>query len=176
MALRRITPGVSDKLVITKKKKNYSDLDLSFTPKSGSLDQATGLVRGDVFKKTDTAAVIQSVSNILQTNFFEKPFNPFFGANLRAMLFENMENYPTELIRTRVIEAIKKDEPRATVTKVEFFEDSTIIAQTQKRINAADAFFYTNNRQRNAVTVIVYFYIQNSEEILTASVNMNRLR
>lgn len=175
MALRKITPGVSDKVVFTKKQKLFSDLDLSFAAKSGTPD-AKGQRRGDVFKKTDAAAVIQSVSNILQTNFFEKPFNPFFGANLRAMLFENMENYPTSLIRDRVITAIRDNEPRATVERVEFYEDSTILGQTRQMINAADAFFYTNNKQRNAVTVVVHFRIENSEETVSASVNMNRLR
>lgn len=175
MALRRITPGVSDKLVITKKQKLYSDLDLTFAAKTGSLD-ANGVRKGDVFKKTDTAAVIQSVSNILQTNYFEKPFNPFFGANLRAMLFENMENFSTALITDQIIKAVRDNEPRAEVEEVEFFEDSTVIGQQQKRINAADAFFYTNNKQRNAVTVIVKFRIENSEELVTATVNMNRLR
>lgn len=175
MALRKITPGVSDKVVFTKKQKLFSDLDLTFTAKPGTPD-ATGKIRGDVFKKTDAAAVIQSVSNILQTNFFEKPFNPFFGANLRAMLFENMENYPTSLIRDRVITAIRDNEPRATVERVEFYEDSTILGQTRQRINAADAFFYTNNKQRNAVTVVVHFRIENAEETVSASVNMNRLR
>lgn len=175
MALRRITPGVSDKLVITKKQKLYSDLDLTFAAKTGSLD-ANGVRKGDVFKKTDTAAVIQSVSNILQTNYFEKPFNPFFGANLRAMLFENMENFSTALITDQIIKAVRDNEPRAEVEEVEFFEDSTVIGAQQKRINAADAFFYTNNKQRNAVTVIVKFRIENSEELVTATVNMNRLR
>lgn len=175
MALRRITPGVSDKLVITKKQKLYSDLDLTFAAKTGSLD-ANGVRKGDVFKKTDTAAVIQSVSNILQTNYFEKPFNPFFGANLRAMLFENMENFSTALITDQIIKAVRDNEPRAEVEEVEFFEDSTVIGAKQRRINAADAFFYTNNKQRNAVTVIVKFRIENSEELVTATVNMNRLR
>jgi hypothetical protein len=51
-----------------------------------------------------------------------------------------------------------------------------VIGAKQRRINAADAFFYTNNKQRNAVTVIVKFRIENSEELVTATVNMNRLR
>ena len=43
----------------------FIDIDLNFTAKSTS---------GDIFKKTDQAAVKQSIKNLLMTNKLEKPF------------------------------------------------------------------------------------------------------
>jgi len=55
--------------IITTRKRNFSDLDLTFTVKT----------TGDVYKKIDAGAVKQSVKTILQTNYNERPFNPTFG-------------------------------------------------------------------------------------------------
>ena len=70
--------NLSSSNIISSRTKDYSDVDLSFVPKPN----------GDIFKKTDAAAVKQSVKNIILTNHFEKPFLPFFGGNVRSLLFE----------------------------------------------------------------------------------------
>ena len=49
MALRRITPGLTDKTLVTKKQKFYKDVDLAFLPKIGAVD-SDGVRRGDVYK------------------------------------------------------------------------------------------------------------------------------
>ena len=126
MPLKRTTPDLSNsKTLVTGKSREYSDIDLSFTPKPGSLvywiryvapdyrvelyadqdkvfsseqeaeEYAEKVVLldpgdykvftkrvGDIYKKQDVAAVIQSVGNILLTNHNEKPFDPFFGGNI----------------------------------------------------------------------------------------------
>ena len=56
----------------------YKDIDLTFTNKPS----------GEIFKKESAAAVKQAVKNLLLTNYFEKPFQPKFGGNLRDMLFD----------------------------------------------------------------------------------------
>lgn len=89
MALKRVTPGLTDTTLVTGKKIRNSDIDLTFNTKAGALNEE-GVMQGDIYKKHDAAAVIQAVENILLTNHFEKPFNPFFGGNLRAMLFETV--------------------------------------------------------------------------------------
>ena len=45
---------------------NYSDIDLSFNKKKN----------GDIFKKTESAAVKQAVKNLILTSPGDKPFNP----------------------------------------------------------------------------------------------------
>ena len=113
MALKRVTPGKTDTTLVTGKQKEYKDLDLTFSAKPGSLNE-DGVQQGDLYKKTDAAAVIQSVENILLTNRLEKPFNPTYGANLRAMLFDMVETYSERIIRNQIINALQRDEPRVT--------------------------------------------------------------
>ena len=74
--------------IVTTRNRKYSDLDLTFAART----------TGDIFKKTDAAAVKQSVKTILQTNFGEKPFQPNFGADLRSRLFENFTDEELSLI------------------------------------------------------------------------------
>ena len=64
--------------IVTSRARAYTDIDLLFKAKGN----------GDLYKKNDAAAVKQAVKNLIQTNFHEKPFTPYFGANLRNMLFE----------------------------------------------------------------------------------------
>jgi phage baseplate assembly protein W len=173
MALRRVTPGLKDNTLVTGKKIEYSDIDLTFTAKSGSPTSyvnGTGTdFKGDVFKKTDAAAVIQSVQNILLTNRLEKPFKPKYGANLRAMLFETVETYSETIISQMVTNALARDEPRVTVTDVKFFDGDDLVRKGAGSI-------FSRNSLRNTVAVIVEFTIENEQGEFTARVNMNRLR
>ena len=61
--------------------RQYNDLDLFFSKKSGS---------NDVTQITDVEAVKRSIRNLVLTNFYEKPFHPEIGSGIRDMLFENM--------------------------------------------------------------------------------------
>lgn len=64
--------------IVSKKTTAYKDIDLTMTPKSN----------GDIFKKVDAAAVKQAVKNLILTNWYEKPFKPYFGSNIAGLLFE----------------------------------------------------------------------------------------
>ena len=87
MAVKRIEPGVTDKTLVTTIHKNSVDLDLKFFARRGTMFE-DGIRRGDVYKREDLKAIDQSIATILTTNWYEKPFQPKFGANLRQMLFE----------------------------------------------------------------------------------------
>ena len=63
--------NLSTRSIITSRTKSYADIDLTFTRKPGTVT--------DIYKKTDAAAVKQSVKNILMTNRVEKPFLPYYG-------------------------------------------------------------------------------------------------
>ena len=91
-----------------------SDIDLLFTPKRSTVSGETG----DIFKKIDAAAVKQSVKNIIMTNHFEKPFNPLFGGNVTAQLFELADNDIREDLKDDIEEALLAYEPRARVKDV----------------------------------------------------------
>jgi phage baseplate assembly protein W len=95
--------------IITTRKRNFSDLDLTFTAKT----------TGDVYKKIDAGAVKQSVKTILQTNYNERPFNPTFGANLRSKLFENFTAEENAIvIENEIRNVLAFYEPRAAVLVV----------------------------------------------------------
>ena len=62
--------------------KIYSDLDFMFKPLP---------VTKDIALRYDDQAVIRSVINLLLTNFYERPFQPNLGCNIRRLLFENVD-------------------------------------------------------------------------------------
>jgi phage baseplate assembly protein W len=84
----------------------YKDLDFTFKQNPNT---------NDVGIKKNNAAVIQSCLNILRTNHGERPFQYEFGANLRAYLFENMNNITAANIGTSVNTALANYEPRIKV-------------------------------------------------------------
>ena len=173
MALKRITPGLSDRTLVTKKQRFYKDVDLAFLPKIGTID-SDGVRRGDVYKKIDVAAVIQSVTTILLTNKYEKPFLPEFGADLRSFLFERIEFYSESVVNNVVRYAIKAYEPRIRVTDVIF----TDIAANKQVPKGASSLTYWNagDESRYAIMITVVGQILNTNEFVSIDVNMNRLR
>ena len=70
---------------------------------------------GDVGKKTGVSAVKSAIVSILKTNHNERMFQPEFGSNIRALLFEQMNPITEERIKTEVANAVKNHEPRAEV-------------------------------------------------------------
>ena len=88
------------------RQETYKDLDFTFKQNPNT---------NDVGIKKDNASVIQSVLNILRTNYGERPFNYNFGANLRAYLFENMTNITAAQMSTSVNTALQNWEPRIEV-------------------------------------------------------------
>jgi phage baseplate assembly protein W len=123
---------------------SYSDIDLSFVIRSN----------GDIFKKSEAAAVKQAVKTLLQTNFGEKPFNYFFGANIRALLFEPVTPETIDDIETNIILAIQNFEPRAKLLNVQVLDEI----------------------DRNSINVSVKFQVVSTEEVIELETAFSRLR
>ena len=70
---------------------------------------------GDMGKKTGASAVKGAIVSILKTDFNERLFQPEFGSNIRALLFEPMNPITEERIKTAVEDAVKAHEPRAQI-------------------------------------------------------------
>lgn len=131
--------------IINTRVRNYSDIDLTFTARS----------TGDVFKKTDAAAVKQSVKTILQTNYGERPFQPRFGADLRSKIFDNYTVDENEFfIADAVKDAIRDFEPRAKVLNV----------------------IVSEQPDRNFLGVTVEFQVVDTEEIVSLETSISRIR
>ena len=122
----------------------YKDIDLTFTNKPS----------GEIFKKESAAAVKQAVKNLLLTNYFEKPFQPKFGGNLRDMLFDLADEDAEEDVEERILNAITVFEPRAQALNVTA----------------------TATPDRNSIRVTVEFRIINTQETVTVTTVLARLR
>lgn len=136
--------NLDQRSIITSRTINYSDVDLTFAKKAN----------GDVFKKSDAAAVKQAVKNLVLTNPGEKPFKPTYGAGLTRFLFENDDGLDELEIQDAVIEAISNHEPRAQVLGVKA----------------------TLKPDQNSMTVRVAFKVLNTSTIEEISVDLTRLR
>jgi phage baseplate assembly protein W len=148
MATTRVLSREDGKLnqstLITSRKKDYSDIDLSFTAKPN----------GELYLKKDAAAVKQSIKNLILTNYFEKPFTPFFGGNVSALLFELADDDIDIEVEDSIINAIETYEPRARIINID------VIAEPE----------------RNTIKVTLEFQVINSEEIITFTTSLSRLR
>ena len=92
-------------------KEAYSDLDLLFKAHP---------ISGDVTVKTDADAVKRAVKNIVLTNYYERPFKPSLGGNIRGMLFELDTDRKLNRAKKRLAQAIEDFEPRVENVKCKF--------------------------------------------------------
>ena len=76
-------------------------------------------VTDDLVTVKDKVAIAQSISNLLQTNNGERPFNPDLGSGIRELLFEQADWGTAAAISGRVRECLVKYEPRIAVQSVD---------------------------------------------------------
>ena len=149
MSTTRVLSAEDSKLnqttLVGSRKKEYKDLDLSFAIKQS----------GELYKKVDAAAVRQSVKTLVSTHRFEKPFQPDFGADIRGLLFELVDDPSVEYeVEERIKQNIERYEPRANVLDI----------VVNARPNA------------NSISVTIDFQVINTEEIVSLTTNFSRLR
>jgi phage baseplate assembly protein W len=85
----------------------YKDLNLNFIPNP---------ITGDISKNVGDAAVIGAVSNIIQTNHFERPFHPEKGGNITKLLFEPLVGLTANALQKEIENTISNEEPRVTIS------------------------------------------------------------
>ena len=174
MPTKRVEPtNLNSATLSTTVNKNYRDIDLSFQNKGGTLFE-DGVRRGDVYRKLDIRAVEQSMKNILLTNYYEKPFQPLFGADLRRLLFELETMVSEPQVEDLVRRAISTWEPRVSIDNVEIY----LPGEEMIPKGVSDIFYYAETSGKDAQTlmVVVYANIRNTGKEIVTRVNMNRLR
>ena len=124
--------------------KRYADLDLNFIRHPNT---------NDVVRKWDTAAVIQSVKTLLLTNFYERPFHPEVGSQIKAALFENFTSDTKVMLRSFIETVLANFEPRATLLELEITEDGA-----------------------NSIDLALALEIVNTQEVVTFSFILERIR
>jgi|LWDU01.1.fsa_nt_gi phage baseplate assembly protein W len=131
--------------ITTSRLVNYSDLDFLFKSNPNT---------GDLGTKTEINAVKQSVLNILKTNHGEKLFQPYFGANLRLYLFENINSVTVTALVNDIKEAITNFEPRVEILNV--------------KVNTID--------DQNRISITVVVKIISTSSIVNIDTSIERLR
>jgi hypothetical protein len=121
-------------------KKLYSDIDFTFTRKP---------VTNDVALSYDEMAVIRSVSNLLLTNHYERPFQPELGSNINTLLFEPISPITSSSLQTEIENMINNYEPRALLKSV------TVNAQPDQNAYEVNLEFYIQNATLPTIVTIL---------------------
>ena len=125
--------------------KIYKDLNLDFQQNTATKD---------IQKIEDVESVKRSVRNLISLNFYEKPFHPEIGSNIRGMLFENITPQIGHFISKQVDMLIKNYEPRCRVVEVSS----------------------RPNFERNGYSISISFYVINSPTPVVVESFLERLR
>lgn len=124
----------------------YKDLNFFFDAHPSTLD---------VTKKTEQAAISQSLKNLILTKNYERPFHPEIGCQLHSLLFElNWDPINEFIFKQTIIDVINKFEPRIVIIDINVTSD-------------------VDNSQ---VIVDIYYRLANSDLTLTFSTLINRVR
>tara|TARA_Y100000310_G_scaffold298766_1_gene333010 strand:- start:12538 stop:12951 length:414 start_codon:yes stop_codon:yes gene_type:complete len=87
----------------------WTDLDLDFTRHP---------ITGDINKKRSVEAIKRSVRNLLQTNKYERPFNPDLGSGINGLLFELVSPTTANVLDLTIREVIENYEPRVIIQNI----------------------------------------------------------
>lgn len=115
----------------------FRDLDLNFTIHPVKLDVNT---------HKDEFAIINSVKNLILTNYYERLFQPQIGSGLRGLLFEPIDSLVAASIEREIVETINNFEPRASVSSV-----AAVPSPDENRYDIRLEFFIINDP--NPITI-----------------------
>ena len=125
--------------------RQYRDLDLNFNIHP---------LKKDINKNLDEIAVVNSIKNIVSTNFYEKPFQPDYGSNVRRMLFENLDIITASALEREIQQSVTNFEPRVDLLSVRVVPDE----------------------EQNGFMVEMQFTILNRSDPVTINFLLERLR
>ena len=112
----------------TRNSRQFRDIDLDFNRNA---------VTNDVAVVEDVVAVKRAVKNLIQTNFYERPFHPELGCCIRELLFENFTPMTKIFLQRKIEEVLINYEPRINLQNVAVDDD----------------------QDRNRLVVDIYFYV-----------------
>ena len=134
--------------VTNKSKKSvkiYKDLNLDFQQNTATKD---------IQKIEDVESVKRSVRNLVSLNYYEKPFHPEIGSNIRGLLFEQITPQISHYIGKQLELLIRNYEPRCRLVNVENMPDL----------------------DKNGYSVSVSFYVVNVSNPVVVETFLERLR
>ena len=116
----------------TRNSRKFRDIDLDFQ---------RNFVTNDVAVVEDVIAIKRAVKNLVQTNFYERPFHPELGCGVRQLLFENFTPLTAIYMRRKIEEVLTNYEPRISLTGVNVDDDqdrNRIVVDIHFRIIGVD--------------------------------------
>jgi phage baseplate assembly protein W len=125
--------------------KIYKDLNLDFQQNTATKD---------IQKIEDVESVKRSVRNLVSLNYYEKPFHPEIGSNIRGLLFEQITPQISHYIGKQLELLIRNYEPRCRLVNVANMPDL----------------------DKNGYSVSVSFYVVNVSNPVTVETFLERLR
>jgi len=129
----------------TRNSRQFRDIDLDFNRNA---------VTNDVAVVEDVVAVKRSVKNLIQTNFYERPFHPELGCGIRELLFENFTPMTKIFLQRKIEEVLINYEPRINLQNVAVDDD----------------------QDNNRLVVDIYFYVVGVPGPQTVSTFLQRVR
>ena len=125
--------------------RSFKDLDLNFNIHP---------VRKDINMHKNEYAIINSVKNLILTNFYERVFQPQLGSNIRRLLFENIDNLIAARIEKEIEETILNFEPRVQISNITAIPDA----------------------DNNAYGITLEFFVINNANPVTINFFLERIR
>ena len=119
-----------------------------------NLSLAKHPITGDIASLTNIEAVKRSVRNLINTNFYERPFHPEIGSNVRSILFEPVSPIVASVLERHVRDVVENFEPRAELIDV----------------------VVSDNADANEYRVQIKFFVVNSSDIVDMNIFLERLR
>lgn len=80
-------------------------------------------INRDLIDIKNETAVARSIRNLIMTNRGERFFDHFLGSRVSKFLFENLDEFTSESLKTEIEDVIKSREPRVTLDEVVVDED-----------------------------------------------------
>lgn len=117
-------------------------------------DLAVNPANDDVLLNVNEKAIETSIKNLLQTNFYERPFQPRIGSNVKSLLFELATPQTQFNVKEAIIETIENFEPRCRVIDV----------------------LVESDEDRHNLNVYITFQAINAERPATFSLVLDRVR
>jgi len=140
--------NISKKSIIVSRTREDKDIDATFSARFVGLGSDGANLRGDIFKKTNAAAVKQSIRNLLLTNFTERPFMHRFGGNLTDMLFRLSTEIDDSNLEDRIVRSIQTYEPRAQVLNI-----NSVISPDNNEVRVTVRFLVVSTLQQDTVEI-----------------------
>ena len=147
----------------TRQSRKFRDIDLDF---------GRNPITNDVNVVEDAIAIKRSVKNLVQTNYYERPFHPELGCGVRGLLFENYTPVMNVFLKRKIEECLINNEPRIKLTGIIINGDSFEEGSEADDLTAAPG----GNVDDNRLDVEIHFNIIGVPNPQSVSIILQRLR